>query len=38
MKNKNTLVGLFEGMFAGNILTFNPGWDEKATLQENLTM
>jgi hypothetical protein len=22
-------------MFAGNILTFNPGWDENATLQEN---
>ena len=21
-------------MFAGNILTFNPGWDENATLQE----
>ncbi len=28
MKNGNALVGLFEGMFEGNILTFNPGWDE----------
>ncbi len=28
MKNENTLIGLFEGMFEGNILTFNPGWDE----------
>jgi catechol 2,3-dioxygenase-like lactoylglutathione lyase family enzyme len=34
MKNGNALLGLFEGMFAGNILTFNPGWDENATLQE----
>lgn len=28
MKNGNALVGLFEGMFEGNILTFNPGWNE----------
>lgn len=35
MKNGNALVGLFQGMFEGNILTFNPGWDENATLQEN---
>jgi len=34
MKNGNALVGLFQGMFTGNILTFNPGWDENATLQE----
>lgn len=27
MKNDNTLIGLFQGMFDGNILTFNPGWD-----------
>ena len=30
MKNENSLVGLFQGMFEGNILTFNPGWDENA--------
>ena len=30
MKNGNSLIGLFEGMFDGNILTFNPGWDENA--------
>lgn len=30
MKNENTLIGLFQGMFEGNILTFNPGWDENA--------
>lgn len=30
MKSGNTLIGLFQGMFEGNILTFNPGWDENA--------
>lgn len=35
MKNGNALVGLFQGMFENNILTFNPGWDENAQLQEN---
>lgn len=28
MKNENSVIGLFQGMFEGNILTFNPGWDE----------
>lgn len=30
MKNGSTLIGLFQGMFQGNMLTFNPGWDENA--------
>lgn len=30
LKNGNALIGLFQGMFQGNILTFNPGWDESA--------
>ncbi|MGJ8591695.1 MAG: VOC family protein [Aquaticitalea sp.] len=30
MKNGNALVGLFQGMFENNILTFNPGWDVDA--------
>ncbi len=30
MKSGDTLIGLFEGMFVGNILTFNPGWDQSA--------
>jgi catechol 2,3-dioxygenase-like lactoylglutathione lyase family enzyme len=30
MKNESTLIGLFQGMFDGNLLTFNPGWDENA--------
>ncbi|WP_135212532.1 VOC family protein [Vitreimonas flagellata] len=27
MKNDTTLIGLFQGMFEKNLLTFNPGWD-----------
>ena len=30
MKNENSLVGLFQGMFENNIITFNPGWDSNA--------
>ncbi|MDB5202730.1 MAG: glyoxalase [Ferruginibacter sp.] len=30
MKNEQALIGLFQGMFANNILTFNPGWDDNA--------
>lgn len=27
MKNDQCVIGLFQGMFEKNILTFNPGWD-----------
>lgn len=30
MKSGDTLVGLFQGMFEKNMLTFNPGWDQDA--------
>lgn len=30
MKNGDHLIGLFQGMFEKNILTFNPGWDQDA--------
>lgn len=30
MKNEHTLIGLFQGMFEGSMLTFNPGWDQNA--------
>jgi catechol 2,3-dioxygenase-like lactoylglutathione lyase family enzyme len=30
MKSGTTLVGLFQGMFEKNMLTFNPGWDSSA--------
>ena len=28
MKNGDANIGLFQGMFEKNILTFNPGWDQ----------
>lgn len=35
LKNGDTVIGLFQGMFENNILTFNPGWNQNAeTLQE----
>lgn len=33
LKNEDTVIGLFQGMFEKNILTFNPGWNSNA---ENL--
>jgi len=30
MKNGDHAIGLFQGMFERNILTFNPGWDGNA--------
>jgi predicted lactoylglutathione lyase len=30
LKNENSIIGLFQGMFENNILTFNPGWDANA--------
>ena len=30
MKNGDRVIGLFQGMFDKNILTFNPGWDSNA--------
>lgn len=30
MKNGDTNIGLFQGMFEKNILTFNPGWNQNA--------
>ncbi|MDH5233972.1 MAG: VOC family protein [Gemmatimonadota bacterium] len=30
LKNGDHIIGLFQGMFEGNILTFNPGWDQDA--------
>ena len=30
LKNGDHVIGLFQGMFERNILTFNPGWDQNA--------
>ena len=35
LQNETSTIGLFQGIFEKNILTFNPGWDRaKATLPE----
>ena len=30
LKNGDHVIGLFQGMFERNIMTFNPGWDSNA--------
>jgi lactoylglutathione lyase len=30
LKNGSAVIGLFQGMFERNMLTFNPGWDQSA--------
>ncbi|MEQ1517313.1 MAG: VOC family protein [Usitatibacteraceae bacterium] len=30
LKNGDHIIGLFQGMFEKNIITFNPGWDQDA--------
>jgi catechol 2,3-dioxygenase-like lactoylglutathione lyase family enzyme len=37
LKNGDTVIGLFQGMFEGNLLTFNPGWDQSAQPVEPFT-
>ncbi|HEY7099800.1 MAG TPA: VOC family protein [Terriglobales bacterium] len=37
MKNGPHAIGLFQGMFEKNVLTFNPGWDSDARKLESFT-
>jgi len=37
MKNGDHVIGLFQGMFEKNILTFNPGWDSNAQKLESFS-
>jgi lactoylglutathione lyase len=37
LKNGNHIIGLFQGMFEKNILTFNPGWNQNAENLESFT-
>ena len=37
LKNGGSVIGLFEGMFERNTLTFNPGWDSDARKLDNYT-
>ena len=37
LKNGQHVIGLFQGMFERNLLTFNPGWDQAAQPVEAFT-
>ena len=37
LKNGDTVIGLFQGMFDKNMLTFNPGWDKNAQALDAFT-
>ena len=37
LRNGLCTIGLFQGMFEGNILTFNPGWDAQAQTLDTYT-
>lgn len=37
MRNGPHVIGLFQGMFEGNMLTFNPGWTQDAEPLESFT-
>ncbi|MEO1181706.1 MAG: VOC family protein [Cyanobacteria bacterium J06636_28] len=37
LKNGAHVIGLFQGMFEENILTFNPGWDSDANTLDTYT-
>ena len=37
LKNGDHVIGLFQGMFEKNMLTFNPGWDQNANRLEHFT-
>ena len=37
LSNEQATIGLFQGMFERNILTFNPGWDSNAEALSDFT-
>lgn len=37
LRNGSTVIGLFQGMFKRNMLTFNPGWDSDAHTLDDFT-
>ncbi len=37
LRNGDHVIGLFQGMFDDNILTFNPGWDQNAQKLDSFT-
>ena len=37
LRNGDHVIGLFQGMFEKNMLTFNPGWDQQCNPTESFT-
>ena len=37
MRNRDHTIGLFQGMFEKNMMTFNPGWDKNACKLDSFT-
>ena len=37
LRNGDHVIGLFQGMFERNLLTFNPGWDQQCAELETFT-
>lgn len=37
LQNGDSKIGLFQGMFDSNIMTFNPGWDSRGEALESFT-
>ena len=37
MRNGDHVIGLFQGMFEDNLMTFNPGWDQQASNVDSFT-
>ena len=37
LRSGETVLGLFQGLFEGNLLTFNPGWDQHAQPLDDFT-
>lgn len=37
LRNGDRVIGLFQGMFEKNMLTFNPGWDQQCNPTESFT-
>ncbi len=37
MQSPSCVIGLFQGMFEKNMLTFNPGWDNEGRTLEDFT-
>ncbi len=37
LRNGDHVIGLFQGMFEDNLMTFNPGWDQQANQTDTFT-